>query len=135
VGDTDRVHVEHIYPQTPDGPKWPDHSQIINRLGNLTLLGRRLNTSIKNADFATKKERGYAGSDIMMTKELLPLDRWDLDAINERQRELSTWVFDIWKFPGEATPTRPDTDAVLIEHDSTAEIDDGTLDNLPDVPE
>src|SRR6266540_3044141 len=64
VEGTDRVHVEHIYPQAPDGPKWPNHAQVINRLGNLTLLGKRLNTSIKNADFATKKTEGYAGSDI-----------------------------------------------------------------------
>ncbi len=99
VEGTDRVHVERIYPQTPDGPKWPNHAQVINRLGNLTLLGKRLNTSIKNADFATKKKDGYASSDILMTKELLSLDTWDAAAIDERQRELSGWVFEIWKFP------------------------------------
>jgi hypothetical protein len=49
------------------------------------LLGKRLNTSIKNADFATKKERGYEGSDILMTKELLARDTWDAAAIDERQ--------------------------------------------------
>lgn len=56
VEGTDRVHVEHIYPQTPDAPRWPNHAQVINRLGNLTLLGKRLNTSIKNSDFRTKKK-------------------------------------------------------------------------------
>jgi hypothetical protein len=50
---------------------------VINRLRNLTLLSKRLNTSIKNADFATKKEKGYAGSDILMTQELLPLEKCD----------------------------------------------------------
>jgi hypothetical protein len=91
VEGTDRVHVEHIYPQTPDGPKWSNHAQVINRLGNLTLLGKRLNTSIKNGDFARKKHDGYASSDILMTQELLALETWDTDAINERQRELSEW--------------------------------------------
>lgn len=105
VEGTDRVHVEHIYPQTPDGARWPNHAQMINRLGNLTLLGKRLNTSIKNADFATKKEKGYEGSDILMTKELLARDTWDAAAVDERQRELSNWIFEIWSFPGEAPPT------------------------------
>jgi len=127
VEGTDRVHVEHIYPQTPDGPKWPNHAQILNRLGNLTLLGKRLNTSIKNADFGMKKTNGYADSDIVMTKELLALDTWDTTAIESRQRELSQWVFDIWRFPGEEGPP-----AVETEPANEA----GTLvpDQLPEIP-
>ncbi len=128
VEGTDRVHVEHIYPQTPDGPKWPNHAQVINRLGNLTLLGKRLNTSIKNADFATKKKDGYAGSDILMTKELLSLDTWDAAAIDERQRELSGWVFEIWKFPGEAPPPEK------AEPEATSEDETAELEQLPEVP-
>lgn len=133
VEGTDRVHVEHIYPQTPDGPKWQNHAQVIDRLGNLTLLGKRLNTSIKNAAFATKKKEGYAGSDILMTKELLPLDTWDETAINKRQRELSNWVFEIWKLPGEKPPTRDDS-AVEVEAEPAAESEMEELDQLPEVP-
>ncbi|MGH2778415.1 MAG: DUF262 domain-containing protein [Actinomycetota bacterium] len=131
----DRVHVEHIYPQTPEvGERWQNHAQMINRLGNLTLLGKRLNTSIKNADFATKKEKGYKSSDILLTKELLAHDAWSPEAVEARQQEVSALVFGIWKFPGEAAP-----DAVvagdltdLVEHD---EADAQTLDELPEVPE
>ena len=54
--------------------------------------------------FTTKKRDGYADSDILMTKDLLAIDAWDTAAIEKRQRELSEWVFDIWKFPGEAAP-------------------------------
>lgn len=133
VEGTDRVHVEHIYPQTPDGPKWPNHAQVIDRLGNMTLLGKRLNTSIKNADFATKKKEGYAGSDILMTKELLPLDTWDTAAIHSRQHELSKWGFEIWKFPGEKPPTRDDN-AVEAEAEPAAEGEMAELDQLPEVP-
>jgi Protein of unknown function (DUF1524) len=39
VEGADRVHVEHIYPLTPATQKWPNHASIVNRLGNLTLLG------------------------------------------------------------------------------------------------
>jgi hypothetical protein len=137
VEGTDRVHVEHIYPQTPDGPRWPNHAQVINRLGNLTLLGKRLNTTIKNADFPTKKKEGYAASDILMTKELLPVNTWDTAAIDERQGELSQWVFDIWKFPGETPPAKmpePTAEAVVGDAQKADDDEAAVLDQLPEVP-
>ncbi|GAA2748313.1 DUF262 domain-containing protein [Terrabacter aerolatus] len=131
----DRVHVEHIYPQTPEtGAKWQNHAQMINRLGNLTLLGKRLNTSIKNADFATKKEKGYTGSDILLTKELLQRDDWSPGAVEARQREMSALAFGIWSFPGETPPaTGTGAPSDLVVHDD--EDDAQTLDELPEVPE
>jgi hypothetical protein len=101
-------------------------------LGNLTLLGKRLNTSVKNADFATKKVQAYEGSDILMTQELLGLDEWTPEAIDERQRELSGWVFGIWHFPGEEEPT-------LLAEDGAAEQQESPEleaepEQLPEVP-
>ena len=52
----ERVHVEHIYPQKPkEDEKLANHAQIINRVGNLTLLSARLNQKIKNGSFDEKK--------------------------------------------------------------------------------
>ena len=138
VEGTDRVHVEHIYPQTPEaGSKWPNHAQMINRIGNHTLLGKRLNTSIRNSDFATKKEKGYESSDILITKGLLTVGHWDSAAISERQDELSNWVFDIWKFPGEEPPPAPEPLDAPDGRTSGAAPDDIELplDDLPEVPE
>ncbi len=136
IEGTDRVHVEHIYPQTPSEETWPNHAQAINRLGNLTLLGKRLNTSIGNAGFATKQRDGYAASEILMTQELIPLEKWDMNAIDERQRELSKWAFDIWHFPGEEAP--PETDqaaaAVAAAEGTGPEAETAVLDQLPDIP-
>jgi hypothetical protein len=101
------------------------------RLGNLTLLGKRLNTAIKNADFATKKRDGYAGSDILMTQELLSIDTWDTAAIDERQRELSNWVFDIWHFPGEEAPAEH---AEAPAREAPAQDVAAELEQLPEVP-
>jgi hypothetical protein len=134
VEGTDRVHVEHIYPLSPDEPKWPNHAQIINRLGNLTLLGKRLNVSIKNAGFARKKRDGYADSDILMTRELLPVGTWDTPAIEKRQRELSEWVFDIWKFPGEAARAKEEGPKLEAEAEPPGEAETAALDQLPEVP-
>jgi hypothetical protein len=130
-----RVHVEHIYPQTPASDKWSNHTAMINRLGNLTLLAKGLNISIKNADFATKKEKAYGDSEILMTKELLKVGAWSPAAIEKRQRELSTHVFEVWKFPGEAPPKDRET---VEPHEGVEGVEgaDGSIapDQLPDVP-
>lgn len=142
VDGSDRVHVEHIYPQTPQGERWPNHSQVINRLGNHTLLGKRLNTSIKNSGFDTKKAKAYETSDILMTQQLANFDHWDTATIDQRQAELSTWVLDIWKFPGEEAATAPADElpeakqaAELPSGGEVPPVDDQDLDELPEVPE
>ncbi|MBI2908440.1 MAG: DUF262 domain-containing protein [Chloroflexi bacterium] len=97
------VHLEHIYPQTPRaGERWPNHPNVVNRLGNLTLLSRKLNTAIKNAPFGEKKAC-YKQSEINMTTSLVTLDDWTADAIDQRQRELSANAARIWAFPSGGT--------------------------------
>jgi hypothetical protein len=99
VETPDRVHVEHIYPQTPlAGQRAADHDRIINRLGNQTLLAARLNVTIRNSDFPTKKPY-YESSDLLMTREVGELDSWDADAIDSRQEQLSEYALEIWSFP------------------------------------
>ena len=133
VAGTDRVHVEHIYPRSPEGQKWEEHDQFINRIGNLTLLDRRLNIRIRNSDFKTKKEKAYSGSALLIAKELERFDEWNRETINERQRELSELIFDIWKFPGEAPPTRDD-DATGGESAVPTQGDAVPIEQLPEVP-
>lgn len=99
VSSPNRVHVEHIYPQEPKpDQRWPNHPSIINRLGNLTLLASRLNTAIKNSDFATKKAY-YERSELVLTKELLEYDSWNTDTIARRQGEMSELASQTWRFP------------------------------------
>jgi hypothetical protein len=96
-----------------------------------------MNIAIRNADFLTKKKNGYSESDILITKELLPIKDWSPAAIDERQRELSRWVFEIWKFPGEAplTSTAKSTaGGDDIETRKSAEDETSLLDQLPEVP-
>lgn len=134
VESGDRVHVEHIYPRTPEeGSRWQHHAQMINRLGNMTLLGKRLNTSIKNADFLTKKDKGYTGSDIQLTKELFAYEEWTPENVEARQLQMSEWVFSIWNFPGEVSPGGGrEAPADLVEqNDADAQL----LDELPEVPD
>lgn len=97
VARPSRVHVEHIYPQTPqDGQRWPEHSAYVHRLGNLTLLARRINVAIRNGTF-TEKLTPYQGSDLLLTKELLSETEWSPATIRGRQARLAQMAPEIWK--------------------------------------
>lgn len=94
-----RVQVEHIYPQTPrPGERWNNHSSVIDRLGNLTLLSRRLNASVQNAGFGPKKA-AYEQSELVMTRSLLSYDDWNIESVEERQQEMGRLASTIWIFP------------------------------------
>ena len=96
VSSPDNVHVEHIYPQKPDGGiKWTEHDKWINRIGNLTLLSARLNKSIRNSDFA-KKLPAYKESEIVMTSSLGDFDDWNEAAIEARQNKLSDIIAEVY---------------------------------------
>jgi Protein of unknown function (DUF1524) len=96
VSAPNKVHVEHIYPQTPtEGRRWKNHSQMINRLGNLSLLSGSLNSSIRNATF-DKKLPSYAKSELLLTKELTGLSEWNSAAIEDRQKGFAALASQIW---------------------------------------
>ena len=98
VETPDRVHVEHIYPQKPEaGGRWANHAAAVNRLGNLTLLAQRLNSSIKNKPFAEKRPK-YLESQLLMTKQLAGYEHWTFAAIEERQERLAGLAPQIWTF-------------------------------------
>jgi len=94
-----KVHVEHIYPQTPPhAERWPEHSRVLNRLGNLTLLSRRLNAAIRNGSFEAKRP-AYAQSELLITQELQNFNQWSPAAIDERQTALAENAAAIWAYP------------------------------------
>lgn len=94
-----KVHVEHIYPQSPpDTRRWPEHDDMINRLGNLTLLARRLNVEARNAAFVDKLP-SYKSSRISMTQELLDLPEWTPQRLADRQANMSELALEVWRLP------------------------------------
>ena len=94
----DRVHLEHIYPQTPrPGFQWENHVSAVDRIGNLTLLSSRMNESIKNGPFSDKKPI-YVQSDLLVTKDLAAFDDWTVESIKSRQEKLSEHVLSVWSF-------------------------------------
>lgn len=99
VAPPSRVHVEHIYPQMPrEGERLPQHSSLINRIGNLTLLAARLNTAIRNSNFVEKTE-AYRSSELLITNELPhTYSEWNADTIHARQEALAAMAVSIWTF-------------------------------------
>jgi uncharacterized protein with ParB-like and HNH nuclease domain len=96
VSTPSRVHVEHIYPQTPlPTERWEQHNQFVNRLGNLTLLSKRINTTIKNASFAAKKPF-FAQSEILLTSELGNFDSWSPEGVVSRQAAMAKDAVKVW---------------------------------------
>jgi len=98
VAGPTRVHVEHIYPRTPEAAhRWENHGQMVNRIGNLTLLAKRLNESLRNAPF-DKKKPVYEKSDLLLTEELAALEAWGPDDVEARQHKLAELAPQIWIF-------------------------------------
>jgi hypothetical protein len=101
------VHVEHIMPKTETAfwvkretsPK--AYEEVVQSWGNLTLLLNRLNESIGNGDWETKKKGkgklpGYEGSKIHLTADLLSLPDWTSDDIELRARWLAMVAIQVW---------------------------------------
>jgi uncharacterized protein with ParB-like and HNH nuclease domain len=99
VAPPSRVHVEHIYPQNPPPERRsPQHANIVNRLGNLTLLDRRLNTAAKNAAFVDKIPY-FEQSELLLNADIRREREWRIEEINLRQLALAERVPSIWAFP------------------------------------
>lgn len=96
----DKANVEHIYPQNA-GVEWPERDQLepyIWHIGNLTILGKRINNKARNKAFADKSKDNYSKSEIAMTKELLKAGgKWDVAAIQNRASKLAKLVITVWK--------------------------------------
>lgn len=95
ISDSVDVHIEHILPQTPGEWFIYNHSEYVNRLGNLTLLGSEFNRKISNSLF-DKKKKMYEKSEIKLTRELVKYENWGVEEIEKRQQELTNAALKIW---------------------------------------
>ena len=94
-----QASLEHIFPQNA-GSAWPNRAQLeayIWHIGNLTILGERLNSKAQNKSFSEKRTQYYAKSEIVMTKELLKLSKWDEATIQDRANLLAKRISELWR--------------------------------------
>ncbi|MDP9054967.1 MAG: HNH endonuclease family protein [Acidobacteriota bacterium] len=97
-------NLEHIYPQNPDDDAWGgEENQAAMEpytwhIGNLTMLGERLNSKAKNSEYAVKREK-YQASELKMPQEIAEqYDKWDVASIEARAKSLTTHVLKVWDF-------------------------------------
>lgn len=93
-----KANLEHIFPQNA-GTAWPNKDKLepfIWHIGNLSVLGDRLNRNAKNRGFAEKCSNYYSKSEIEMTKELLSFDQWDESNIIKRSGDLGKKIVTLW---------------------------------------
>lgn len=102
--------VEHLLPQ-----KWQTHWPLadptpeeiqrredrVHRLGNLTLVTEKLNASMSNGRWATKKLKLNRHA-VLLLNSTVVLDHpdvWDEEAIDHRTGELATRILRLWRGP------------------------------------
>jgi hypothetical protein len=121
VRSPSQVHVEHIMPKRVT-PFWKGriksdeaYEEVVQRWGNLTLLLKKLNESISNGDWDTKRYGkpaaaegksalpGYNGSDIRMTKDLVSLSDWSSADIDLRAKWLALVATPVWSLSPDFT--------------------------------
>ena len=94
----DKANLEHIFPQNP-GAEWPERGILEPytwHIGNLTILGKRINQKAKNKAFTDKCNEHYSKSEIVMTQELLTIKTWDEAAITTRAARLAKQIVQVW---------------------------------------
>jgi uncharacterized protein with ParB-like and HNH nuclease domain len=114
------IEIEHILPQKPSEEikqsfdKPDEINKYINRLGNLTILEKPLNSSCSNKPFADKKSL-YANSNYLLTRTLATKDgfgkntaitkaivnletfsEWNSQSIDRRQEILVELAKEVW---------------------------------------
>jgi hypothetical protein len=101
--------IEHIMPRKWES-HWPlppgeaasyERDQLIQTLGNLTLLTGRLNANVSNGAWQIKRS-GLKDHDVLkLNMTLLDAagDAWDEPAIQQRTRQLTDAICEIWPVP------------------------------------
>ncbi len=105
VSGSEKVHIEHILPQTPllialkeSSLGLEEAQEFIPKIGNITLWSGRRNSAAKNKPFSEKKE-DYKTSNIIMTRKLKDVKKWDRNQIKKRTEEFIEMSLEIWPWP------------------------------------
>lgn len=99
------ISVEHVLPQTPTDKYWLKRfdevkaKELVHKLGNLTLLSGKKNSSAQNYDFKKKKavyEKKNDKVSFDMTKKVIEQDDWNEEIILNRQKKMVSTALKIW---------------------------------------
>jgi hypothetical protein len=109
------VSVEHVMPQQPaPNSQWstwvPDaaaHQQWVHKLGNLTLLSRKKNSSASNYEFDKKKSAYFTKGGVSafaLTTQVLQHPTWTVDVMQHRQDAMLSKLEHHWRLEERKSP-------------------------------
>ena len=108
--EKDKASIEHIMPKIITGTEWEKdlktkglnhtevhdyHNNNLWRIGNLTLLGKIKNSTIKNKSYS-EKLASYKNDDTKMTQGLHQWPEWNEESILNRQEMFAEHALKIW---------------------------------------
>jgi hypothetical protein len=97
----DEANLEHIYPVNATTTEWPNKTDLepyVSRIGNLTILGEKLNRDAGNKSFSSKCKNYYSKSDIALSKGILKYKTWTPAGVEKRAEEMIKLIATV--FPG-----------------------------------
>jgi Protein of unknown function DUF262/Protein of unknown function (DUF1524) len=101
----DEANLEHIFPKNPAENEWggkANQSELepyLWHIGNLTILGERLNKSAANSEFSVKKSFYGKGSELEMARGIArDYTTWDKSTIEDRAGKLLPLILAVWNF-------------------------------------
>jgi len=97
----DESNLEHIFPKKPSAD-WKNSEELepyLWHIGNLTMLGERLNTGASSKGYATKRSQYYEKSELTMAQELAKAYlKWDVQAVIKRAESFGRLITQVWDF-------------------------------------
>lgn len=104
--DLSSLSIEHLMPQTPS-EEWLEeldtdmdtYQANIHRLGNLTLASRHDNSKMGNLLWDYKNKILEDTSHLKMNVELLSIEKWNLDRIEQRTAEMIAKICELYPYP------------------------------------
>lgn len=102
-----KLTIEHILPVGWKADNWPlsdeinedERTELINTMGNLTLVNQPLNSSMSNASWESKRNALQDHSLLMLNKKLSSQQSWNDNDIKDRSREMSNLITKRWPGP------------------------------------
>ncbi|BBA44545.1 MULTISPECIES: HNH endonuclease family protein [Burkholderia] len=102
--DAGQVNLEHILPINPS-EKWmktwslDDVKAYQKRLGNMAIMGAKINSTIGNEEFS-KKKSSFSTSAFHFTNGVSKLSTWNTDAVEKRQAAMAEIAAKVWSIKG-----------------------------------
>lgn len=88
------VTIEHVLPTSSVGGD-ESKATVVNKIGNLALLEKRINRDLGSKAFAAKKSK-YSNSDFHLTQELATEPAWDVEAVDARTERFAELACLAW---------------------------------------